>query len=501
MSNELGTVISTLEGPSTMGFSFVISDPKVRKGQFVQTQNEEGLLIGMVSEITRANRYFERAESVAEYERSGAMPSFPTAEWEYVIAIVRALGVYKKEHLVRTTFPAAPGSKVEAADESLLKDFLGFVDNGLNLGMLENHNLEAILPLNGLLQKHLSILAMSGAGKSYLASVLIEELLDRKPEHGRLAVVIVDVHGEYLGFKGGSYGNRTKIFDGKKLRIALHKVSPQMLAEFLPELSGAQQRDVAVIMAELKKEAKEKGEAYDLKDLMNRVEASPDIKENVKGTLLSWLSQLQRLRLFGKADHPQIKDLAQSGNLAILDLSDIDGLKKKQLIVAYFAKKLFGARRKGTIPPFLLLVEESHNFAREKAPKGASISKSVIETIAREGRKFGASLCLVSQRPVQLSTTALSQCNTNIILRVTNPYDIDHIGESCEGIDKQMLGSITTLRVGEALIVGEAVHYPIFVKIRRRKSKSSPKGESLELLAKRFEEMQEKKATDVEAFL
>ncbi len=501
MSSEIGTVISTLEGPSTMGFSFVISNPTVRKGQFVQVKCEEGLLVGMVTEITRANRYFERAESVAEYERSGGMPNFPTAEWEYVIAIVRALGVYAKDHLIRATFPAGPGTKVEVADEGLLKEFLGFDDNGLNLGKLANHELDAMLPLNGLLQKHLSILAMSGAGKSYLSSVLIEELLDRNAEQGRIAVIVVDVHGEYLGFKGGSYGQKTKIFEGKKLRVALHKVSPQMLGEFLPELSAPQKRDVAVVMGEMKKEAKEKGEAYDIKDLINRIAADTNIKESVKGTLLAWLSELGRLRLFGKADNPQVSQLAQSGTLSILDLSEIDSMKKKQIIVAYFAKKLFAARRKGKIPPFMLLVEESHNFAREKAPKGSSISKHVIETIAREGRKFGASLCLVSQRPVQLSTTALSQCNTNIILRVTNPYDIDHIGESCEGIDKAMLGAITTLRVGEALVVGEAVHYPIFIKVRRRKSKSSPKGESLEILARRFEELQGKKDKDVEAFL
>ncbi|MFH0818337.1 MAG: ATP-binding protein [Candidatus Micrarchaeota archaeon] len=501
MSSEVGTVISTLEGPTTMGFSFVISSPKVRKGQFVQAKCEEGLLVGMVTEITRANRYFERAESVAEYERSGGMPNFPTAEWEYVIANVRALGVYSGTHLIRSTFPVAPGIKVEIAEEELLKDFLGFAEGGLNLGKLANHELDALLPLNGLFQKHLSILAMSGAGKSYLSSVMIEELLDRKPENGRIAVIVIDVHGEYLGFKGGSYGQKTKIYDGKKLRVALHKVSPQMLGEFLPELSAPQKRDVAVIMGEMKKEAKEKGEAYDMNDLMKRVEANAGIKESVKGTLLAWLSELGRLRLFGKADNPPVNMLALPGNLSILDLSEIDSMKKKQIIVAYFAKKLFAARRKGKIPPFLLLVEESHNFAREKAPKGSSISKHAIETIAREGRKFGASLCLVSQRPVQLSTTALSQCNTNIILRVTNPYDIDHIGESCEGIDKAMLGAITTLRVGEALVVGEAVHYPIFIKVRKRKSKSSPKGENLEILAKQFEELQGKKEKDVEAFL
>ncbi|MFH1448336.1 MAG: ATP-binding protein [Candidatus Micrarchaeota archaeon] len=500
MGNELGTVISTFEGPSTNEFSFVISNPVVRKGQFIQSENEDGLLIGIVSDILRSNRYFERAESVAEYERSGAMPNFPTEDWEYMIATARALGVFKEDNLIRATIPAAPGKKVETVDDGMLKRFLGFDEDGLNLGKLGTHAVDVKVSLNGLLQKHLSILAMSGAGKSYLSGVILEELLDRKAEQGRIGVVVFDVHGEYIGFRSGEYANRTHIFEGKKLKIALHKVSPYMLGKFLPELSAAQQRDITEIMQELKHETKEKGAAYTLSDLINRVECS-DIKDSVKGTLLSWLSQLNRLRLFGREDYPSIANLAQSGKLSVIDLSDIDSLKKKQLIVAYFAEKLFNSRRKERIPPFLMLVEESHNFAREKAPKGSSISKGIIEKIAREGRKFGASLCLVSQRPVQLSTTALSQCNTNIILRVTNPYDIKHIGESCEGIDKHMLDAITTLRVGEAMIIGEAVNHPVFVKVRRRKSKGSDRGKNIELIARRFEEMMEKKVKDVEAFL
>jgi DNA helicase HerA-like ATPase len=158
-------------------------------------------------------------------------------------------------------------------------------------------------------------------------------------------------------------------------------------------------------------------------------------------------------------------------------------------------------RKKEKVPPFLLVVEEAHNYAPEKMDRAVALAKGPITTIAREGRKFGACLCLISQRPVQLATTALAQCNTNIILRITNPFDIKHVGESCEGIDSSMLDSITTLRVGEALLVGEAVGSPIFVKIRKRKSSFSSKGKDLEMIAKRFEEDRAKKKQDVEAFL
>ncbi|VVC02507.1 DNA double-strand break repair helicase HerA [Candidatus Burarchaeum australiense] len=498
---EIGTVISTFEGPSTEKFSFVLSTSSVRRGQFVCCENEQGMLIGHIVDITRANRYFERAESVAEYEKTAPISAnFPVTDWEYTVANARALGIFKDNHVLRSTFPAAPGSTVSAVDAGVLKDFLGFVDGGLNIGEIENHRLPATIDMTRLLQKHLAILAMSGAGKSYLASVLIEELLDRKPEKGRLAAIMIDPHGEYLGFKYGEYADRTKVFDGRKVRIAFHKVMPSTLFEFMTELSATQKREVENALYALRAESKEKHVAYGLEDLMARIEDA-EIKENIKGPLLAWLSQLRKARLFGEADSPTMKELARPGGLSIIDLSEMDSQKKKQMLVSYFSRRLLRMRKKGKVPPFALFIEEAHNFAPEKAEKGAAISRNVITTITREGRKFGASLCLISQRPVHLSTTALSQCNSNIILRVTNPFDVKHIGESCEGIDEGMLSAMTTLRVGEGLLVGEAVNHPVFVKIRRKKSRNSPKGENLEAMARRYEMGEEKKKEDVEAFI
>ena len=90
--------------------------------------------------------------------------------------------------------------------------------------------------------------------------------------------------------------------------------------------------------------------------------------------------------------------------------------------------------------------------------------------MAREGRKFHASICLISQRPVKLSTTALSQCNTQIIMRITNPSDLSHIRESAEAISSEELEAISGLGVGEALVIGEAAKYPFFFKFRKRES-------------------------------
>jgi DNA helicase HerA-like ATPase len=134
---------------------------------------------------------------------------------------------------------------------------------------------------------------------------------------------------------------------------------------------------------------------------------------------------------------------------------------------------LFNARHRGKIPPFIFVVEEAHQFCPEGIERQYAISKGIIQTIAREGRKFHASLVLISQRPIQLSTTALSQCNTHILLRIVNPYDLKHIAESSEAITSDLIKTLPGLQVGEAIITGNAVNHPLFVQVRKRKSKES----------------------------
>ncbi|MBI5046571.1 hypothetical protein HZC07_02460, partial [Candidatus Micrarchaeota archaeon] len=95
MSESLGVVIATEDSPSTSEFSFVVKDKTVKKGQYVQLKHSGGILFGFVSEVFKSNRYFERAESVAEFEKISAISSqFPSDSWEYVIGAVKILGVF-----------------------------------------------------------------------------------------------------------------------------------------------------------------------------------------------------------------------------------------------------------------------------------------------------------------------------------------------------------------------------------------------------------------------
>jgi len=509
MEKEIGTVISGMDSPSPSALDFVVNQGVVHRGQFVELDYSEGTMICLVTDVYKTNRYFERAESVKEFESSGTklFEQFPTAEWEYLVAKTKPLGVFRGGLTKRATLPPGPGTRVRIASAENLKTFFHFSDDGVLLGTVENHNLEVKISMNNLLKKHLAILALSGAGKSYLVSVLFEELLERKKESGRIATIVFDPHGEYSSFaeripeKGKTdYSSRTILVKAGDIKIGVSKISINFLDSLIPGLSSIMKRDLAKILDSLQKKMRSGKGPFDFLDVVEEIEKS-SIHENTRNALLSWIHGLNELNLFGKTDNPGIFDLAQPGKLTVVDLSELIDLRKKQIIVSYISRRLFYARRDKSVPPFLLVFEEAHQFAPQQTSKESAISRGIIQTIAREGRKFGASLCVISQRPIQLSTTVLAQCNTHIILRITNPYDLKHIGESSEGLDNRALDMINSLRVGEALIVGEATHYPLFFKVRERKSAESRHEISLEKAGIEFESAKEQKNSEMEEFL
>jgi hypothetical protein len=511
--NNIGIVVSTLDSPSTSKINFVWVNKLVHKGQYVQINYSQGHLIGLVTDVIKTNRYFENNESVKEFENSNVNISeqFPTTEWEFLQAVVKPLGVLNQEDFItRATLPISPGSKVLIADKEVLAKFLHLKENGLFLGNITHPDLEVKFDLNRLLQKHLAILAQSGAGKSYLTSVMLEEILDRTTNQGRIATVLFDTHGEYSNFSIPVNDGIHKDYSSKSIRINSFDIKigctglrPGFLFSLLPNLSVAQKRELVNVIKKLDEDKKHGAGPYDLKDMIKEIEVQENSRENVTKPLIAALYELDSYKLFGKTDKPSILDVVKSGKLTIIDLAKEINLRKKQIILYYFAHKLFYSRAnsENTIPPFLFVVEEAHQFAPETATKENALAKNILETIAREGRKFGACVCLISQRPVKLSSTILSQANTHIILRVTNPYDLKHIGESSEGLDQKSIEMITSLRVGEALVVGEASNYPVFFKVRKKNSADSHLDVTLTGLAKTFEDREKDQDKDVDSFI
>ncbi len=463
----IGIVIVTSDSPSLEKIEVILEKDSsliIERGQFVTIpKNEKIEVIGLISGIKKYNAYYETLEASAHEIASRDYHNiFPINEWENTIAEIKPLGELdiEKEVVSRVKYPVSPGSKVFRSSPHSIEVFLGLDKNGLHLGFLQANEVDIKLNISRLLRKHLAILAISGAGKSYAASVLLEEIL----QYGKLGVILIDPHGEYSNiFNTSEYKENIEVLSGSLISIGVPELSAWDISEFIPEMSVVQTRVLEGIITNIKK--MNLGH-YSILELIKQLEITEGVNPRTREAMVGWLLSLHRTYLFSPESNLDFQNLISPGKTVILDLSDLQSFRARRIQALYFLKSLYSLRIQNKIPPIVFMIEEAHQFCPESS---RSVSKGIIETIAREGRKFYCSLCLISQRPVNLSVTALSQCNSNLILRIRNPYDLDFIGKTSEGIDRSILKMLPDLEVGEALIVGEGINYPIFFRIRARK--------------------------------
>ena len=123
--------------------------------------------------------------------------------------------------------------------------------------------------------------------------------------------------------------------------------------------------------------------------------------------------------------------------------------------------------------PFLLVYEEAHKYVPNSDLAKYRASKESIERIAKEGRKYGITLMLASQRPSEISETIFSQCNNFITMRLTNPNDQNYVKRLLPDTMGQLIDKMPTLKSGECLLIGDAVVLPSIVKIQECNPKPS----------------------------
>jgi hypothetical protein len=202
------------------------------------------------------------------------------------------------------------------------------------------------------------------------------------------------------------------------------------------------------------------------------LEAEEDAANN---SLIAELEYLNEVNIFAPQG-TRIDELVVQGKMTIINLRgtppDI-----AELIVNRICTALFELRKIGKIPPMMLVAEEAHNWCPQQ---GLAASSKIFRTIAAEGRKFGLGLTIISQRAAKIDKNVLSQCNTQMILKVTNPNDLKAILSSVEGLSEGMEDDIQRLPIGVALIVGGNIQMPLFVEVRPRESRHG--GESVEII-------------------
>jgi len=437
--------LGTIEGKvNTSNFKFRATE-EVGKFDFVSVKSNDQWILAQVDEVTKKSG----GETIANANIIGYRDKGMTRAPRQVIE---------------------PDSIVYSADQDLISETLGLKDDGFRVGNLETNKDIDIFVNPEDFYKHFAVLAQTGAGKSYLTGVLIEEMLEQD-----FPVMVIDPHGEFssLGSPNPENDDESKGYDVREyspntdinkrampLQFSSKNFNKKELQTLIPDsLTNSQ---MGVLYNALKK-LKEKEDDYSLIQIEDAVQQE---ESTAKWNLLNYLEQLEESGLFSQ-EPVDLKNLIQKGQGTIINLKAVEP-DAAEMAVYLLAKKLFDLRKKDKVPPFLMVFEEAHNFIPEKG-FGQAISNPIMRKIASEGRKFGLGIGVISQRPARIDKNVLSQCNTQFILKVTNPNDLKAISKSFEGVTSEVQDMIKSLPPGVCFVLGN--QYPVMTDVRQRKSK------------------------------
>jgi len=160
-------------------------------------------------------------------------------------------------------------------------------------------------------------------------------------------------------------------------------------------------------------------------------------------------------------------ELVQYGQISVVSLAGYTG-DFQATIYSLIAEEIFGKKVSDELRlPVLFVLEEAHNFAPAQ-PRSDAEKRSITTTrqIAQEGRKFGVGQVIISQRPSRLDETTLSQCNSFVIMRMVNPADQGFVRRVIETLGEDEAKLLPDLDVGEALLSGQFINFPVLVRMK-----------------------------------
>jgi DNA helicase HerA-like ATPase len=346
----------------------------------------------------------------------------------------------------------------------------------------------ARISVDDMLCKHFAILGTTGTGKSCALTLILKRILEQNP-NGH--VLLLDPHGEY----GRAFGARAEHLTKETLRLPYWLCNFEELTEVV---FGHEKHDMIMEIVHLRElvlsakmnfagNARDAGwitvdtpVPYSLGDLNRLLDQAIGSLEN-RSTLPPYLrlkSRINALQSDRRFDFMfdtglvvrddfaallgRILRVPANGKpLAILDLASIPS-EVLNVVVAVICRLAFDfAVLGGQKMPLLLVCEEAHRYAPQDNALGFEPAKRALSRIAKEGRKYGISLGVISQRPSELASTILSQCNTVFAFRMSNERDQEIIQATLAEASAAMFSVLPFLGGSEAIAIGEGVPVPM----------------------------------------
>jgi uncharacterized protein len=462
--------------------------------------------------------------------RVGAMVKIPTADGE-VVGVIREIRAEADSEaratveLLGTILAASEGHPrfvlgvsqhpvlglpvLQLTEIDLNAIYARSAAGNIRVGRLYDHpDRPALVSVDELLARHFGVFGMTGSGKS---CAVILTLLAILADHPGAHIIVIDPHNEY----STAFGDMGELINVENLDLPFWLFDFEEAVEVLVRGGTMrEQESQAIILKDAMTRARRHSAGPDpaaasitvdtpmpfrISDLVRFIDEAMG-KLNNPDTAAPYLRLKTRLGslasdrrfAFMFSDQLLIRDTmsevvgrllripARGKPISILDLSGVPS-EIADVVVSLVCRVTFDFCRWSEheqILPVLLVCEEAHRYVPVDERIGFAATTRAITRIAKEGRKYGVSLALISQRPSEVSAAALSQCGTIFALRLSSEIDQRLVATALSQSARAMLPMLPSMRTQEAIVSGEAVSLPMRIRFDDLPPERRPRSES-----------------------
>jgi DNA helicase HerA-like ATPase len=383
----------------------------------------------------------------------------------------------------------------------------------IQIGHLQQDpTIPAGVDIDEMVSKHFAILGTTGVGKSSAVALVLDEILQAKPD---LRIFLLDCHNEY----GRCFGSRSYVLNPRNLRLpfwlfnfeefvdVIFRGRPgvdaevEILSELIPAAKNAyvqEQRSLRRNNGKGFGYTVDTPVPYRLADLIGLIDEQMGKLEN-RSSRMDYFRLLSRLdtvrndpRYMFMFENANVGGDTMAETLAQLFRLPANGMPMTVMQLAGFPHEVvdavvsvvgrmafdFGLWSDGSAP-ILFVCEESHRYASADRSIGFGPTRKALSRIAKEGRKYGVYLGLITQRPGELDSTILSQCSTMFAMRLANEKDQALLRAAVSDAGANLLGYVSSLGIGEVLAFGEGLALPTLMRFRHLPAEKRPSGEAV----------------------
>jgi uncharacterized protein len=511
-AGEAGRVLSVRGSQASVGLLTMSlqasEDAPATVGKFLGISRGKSLLVGMITEVTI------EAPSVAREQGCHAA------------ATIDLMGEIKRDAAGKayfqrgvTEYPAIgdPAMLIGSDELRLVYDIAG--TSAINLGHLQQDSaIAACVNVDDMVHKHFAVLGTTGVGKSSGVALILGEILKARPE---LRIFLLDGHNEY----GRCFGDRAQVLNPRNLKLpfwlfnfeetvdVFFGARPgadeeiEILSEVIPIAKGmySQYKGGSAERLTLKKsDSKSTGYTVDTPVPYRLADLVALIDERM-GKLENRSSRMKFNRLITRIEtvrnDPRYAFMFENANVGGDTMAEVlgqlfrfpaNGMPMTIMQLAGFPAEVvdsvvsvlcrmafdFGLWSDGALP-LLFVCEEAHRYASADRTIGFGPTRKALSRIAKEGRKYGVFLALVTQRPAELDATIISQCSTMFTMRLANDRDQALLRSAVSDAAANLLGFVPSLGTREVLAFGEGVALPTRLKFKQLPEDLLPKSEAV----------------------